>query len=824
MPDEKIKKENEIKDKIIQGEALFLEGRIQECKDYFLDLMTQHPSDPDILNNLGVINHTQGENDIAEKYFLKAIKIDANHIDAKINLLELMQNQERDEKSTPDNNTGKDNFDYKLFWNDRYKDGGDSGLGSYGVLADFKAEVINEFIKNNFIESTIEFGCGDGNQVSLIDYSFYTGLDVSEAAIALCIKKFEHDANKNFFVFNPADYKRLEPCESDLVVCLDVLYHILDENDFVNTLDAIFKSSKKFIILYTMLNEPSNQVAGHIKYRDIRTYTDKYTHFEVFNIIDQKHPDLSSAAFIIFKKKDDNQLLIQGENLFASGKISEAEKCFNKLLSENPYHIQALNNIGVIAFQKSNFRQALDYFKRALEADEYYIEAVENYSKSLIAVGDYLGAFNFMQKSFNRGILNTELLNLMGNCFIEFKDLKSAKTIFEKSLSLNIDQEEIVAQISEIENILKDNGPTDRLVVSNEKMNIGFVSIWFERGQSYVTKTLRDCLSTQHNTFVFARTGGVYGEPKLEKSGAWDVPNLTTYPEYQIPPETIKKWISDNSLHAVVFNEEYDWELVRGAKESGAKVLTYLDYYKDDWKRNIGIYDAVICSTQRTYNLVKNVCKAYYMGWGVDTDLFRPQEQEPEFTFFHNAGWLGINFRKMTPAAIAAFDAISRVMPHVSMFIHSQARLDLLPPIIADIVRNNRRIVFHEETMPAPGLYHKGKIMLFPTKLEGLGLPLFEALSCGLPVITTNAPPMNEFITEGYNGSLVNVSFRSRRDDNVAFPEEIVDMTDLANRMARMANDKNMHCALSKNARQYAEQKLALPFLKDRVLNIFKKV
>jgi 1,2-diacylglycerol 3-alpha-glucosyltransferase len=146
-----------------------------------------------------------------------------------------------------------------------------------------------------------------------------------------------------------------------------------------------------------------------------------------------------------------------------------------------------------------------------------------------------------------------------------------------------------------------------------------------------------------------------------------------------------------------------------------------------------------------------------------------------------------------------------------------------LPPVVIDIVRNNPNILFHEETVPAPGLYHKGKIMLFPTKLEGLGLPLFEALSSGLPVITTNAPPMNEFIRDGYNGLLVNVAFRTTRGDNVAFPEEIIDMGDLAFKMAKLANDEDMCRTLSKNARLYSEEKLALPLLGERILKIFNR-
>ena len=40
-------------------------------------------------------------------------------------------------------------FNSKKFWNERYLNGGNSGSGSYNHLAHFKANVINQFIKNN---------------------------------------------------------------------------------------------------------------------------------------------------------------------------------------------------------------------------------------------------------------------------------------------------------------------------------------------------------------------------------------------------------------------------------------------------------------------------------------------------------------------------------------------------------------------------------------------------------------------------------------------------------------------------------------------------
>ena len=68
------------------------------------------------------------------------------------------------------------------YWDDRYRLAGNSGAGSYGRLADFKANVLNEFVAREKIASVVEFGCGDGNQLSLSRYPRYTGFDVSEHA------------------------------------------------------------------------------------------------------------------------------------------------------------------------------------------------------------------------------------------------------------------------------------------------------------------------------------------------------------------------------------------------------------------------------------------------------------------------------------------------------------------------------------------------------------------------------------------------------------------------------------------------------------------
>ena len=66
------------------------------------------------------------------------------------------------------------------YWERRYREreNSGSGSGSYGRLAEFKAEVINSFISENGIRSVLEFGSGDGNQLSLFKIEDYTGFDV----------------------------------------------------------------------------------------------------------------------------------------------------------------------------------------------------------------------------------------------------------------------------------------------------------------------------------------------------------------------------------------------------------------------------------------------------------------------------------------------------------------------------------------------------------------------------------------------------------------------------------------------------------------------
>ena len=108
-------------------------------------------------------------------------------------------------------------FSSSDYWNNRYINGGTSGAGSYKHLAEFKAGILNQFVVDKKIETVIEFGFGDGNQLTLADYNNYIGYDISSKAVEVCRKRFSGDAKKTFLLVSEWKNETAE-----LVLSLDV--------------------------------------------------------------------------------------------------------------------------------------------------------------------------------------------------------------------------------------------------------------------------------------------------------------------------------------------------------------------------------------------------------------------------------------------------------------------------------------------------------------------------------------------------------------------------------------------------------------------------
>jgi len=363
-----------------------------------------------------------------------------------------------------------------------------------------------------------------------------------------------------------------------------------------------------------------------------------------------------------------------------------------------------------------------------------------------------------------------------------------------------------------------------------KKRKIGFISSWAECGHAYLTKNFRDALSEKHETFIFAGQNARPGSGILqETTGIWDVPNLhlAPYPYLYIGQhkEDVGEWIKKNKIDIVFFNEMYDWPLVEYCQER-AKVITYIDYFTEKWIPYFDIFDASICCAKRTYEIFKHQKQTHYVDWGIDTELFKPRDGK-KCTFFHSAGWGGVNFRKCTPQVINAFYQL-RKKEKVTLFLHTQTQQ--FPEITINQINELQKedaLQLHIGSVSWPGLYHKGKIHVAPSRLEGLGLYLPEGLSCGLPAITTNSEPMSQFVKNGYNGLLVKTTGSHARKDyggSYYFSEHDIDETSLLEKMKILAADDKLQTTMGINARKNILKNNSFEQFSKKVIQIVESV
>jgi glycosyltransferase involved in cell wall biosynthesis len=343
-------------------------------------------------------------------------------------------------------------------------------------------------------------------------------------------------------------------------------------------------------------------------------------------------------------------------------------------------------------------------------------------------------------------------------------------------------------------------------------MNIGIVTTWAETGAGHVSKAYETALEGEHNIYIYAR-----GAHSAEKNPIWNKPNVTWAPYHPCSTGTFEKhftrWVKRYSINTILFNEQRHWGTVVVARKLGILIGAYVDYYTADTVPFFNLYDFLICNTKRHYSVFKNHPQSCYCPWGTQVYLYQPKPSEKKrpITFLVSAGMSGGHARtqpwmdrKGTGLAMRVFQ---RVTGDCKLIVLSQIPLSDCPTEWQEAVDNDCRIEFLVGTFnPVP--YELGDVYVYPSRLDGIGLSLPEALSCGLPAITTNCPPMNEFVEEGRNGMLLDVNELHGRPDGYYWPEAICNEDSLAEAFQYYVQHPEQAFSQGVNARLYAENKL----------------
>jgi glycosyltransferase involved in cell wall biosynthesis len=157
----------------------------------------------------------------------------------------------------------------------------------------------------------------------------------------------------------------------------------------------------------------------------------------------------------------------------------------------------------------------------------------------------------------------------------------------------------------------------------------------------------------------------------------------------------------------------------------------------ENWARHFDVAWSCTRWTTQYLESVSGGCvwknRIVTMPWGVDLQHFRFSLRSRCLSFLFANGTGGFRGRK--GASIVAEAA--RMAPNAKVLMMTQ------DPSLASAMPSNVEIRRTNLDCRAD-VYREGDVLVAPSRWEGFGLPLYEAQACGIPVITTDHPPMNE--------------------------------------------------------------------------------
>ncbi|MFQ5655516.1 MAG: glycosyltransferase [Planctomycetota bacterium] len=325
-------------------------------------------------------------------------------------------------------------------------------------------------------------------------------------------------------------------------------------------------------------------------------------------------------------------------------------------------------------------------------------------------------------------------------------------------------------------------------------------SLGHARGRDRVSARIAEHLLTAGAEVIGLRDGNL-GEEAL--------PPLASVDEFPVSEEGLRRWLARRRPDALIFNEQRQWpagqwkgeDLVRAAAAAGVPCFGFLVWERvfPDRLGQLSPYRAVLAA--------HSVFDEMLSAAGIPTIPFRwgwrappPKPALPPdaaIEALHVSGTGGAFRRKGTDRAAEAFLALAGEPGF-------RCRITTQRPFRSAYCKRLRGagIVVEEGNLPRTrieALTRAARVAVLPSRWEGLGLGIVEALAAGTPVVTTAGPPMSEWVRDGREGLLVPATRERQAEIAVATLETTPE--DLAASLRRL-EDRELLAHLEEGARQ----------------------
>lgn len=220
--------------------------------------------------------------------------------------------------------------------------------------------------------------------------------------------------------------------------------------------------------------------------------------------------------------------------------------------------------------------------------------------------------------------------------------------------------------------------------------------------------------------------------------------------------------------------------------------------------KSLAISDVVVAISNYTKTEVEkkySVSDIKIIYPGIDTQIFKPIEIEPVQSDKIKLLFVGNNTKRK------GIDLLPKIMNHLD---------DRFVLYYTSGVRNKAATFRDKRLIPIgkPSLnelimmYNKCNVLVFPSRLEGFGMPVVEAMACEKPVVASNCSSLPEIIIDGETGFLCHT-------DNA---------TDFADKIQLLANDKTLRDKMGRFGRITAINKFSVEEQADKYIRLYKKI
>lgn len=191
-------------------------------------------------------------------------------------------------------------------------------------------------------------------------------------------------------------------------------------------------------------------------------------------------------------------------------------------------------------------------------------------------------------------------------------------------------------------------------------------------------------------------------------------------------------WMLSGIDALLAFETPYDWDIFKLARKRGVRTILMPMYECEPYPLP-AFPDHILCPSKLDYDIFKQEVAGRAQVWYIPVPVNRQrvpfQPRQIAKVFQHNAGHGGIIGRNGTTELLAA---IPMLKSKAKVVIYSQKRIDFDHPQCEIRVGN-----FKDYWQ----IWGGGDVFVFPHKFDGLSLPINEALSSGMPILSTAIYP-----------------------------------------------------------------------------------